>query len=276
MSLARALTRRYKADQQPEIAVQVPLARASTLKRLDKPIDRSQISLPIELISSTNVMAYEAPDIHPVDHPQSPLSAPSSADSFKSYDDSDHARSSASSMTSADISRESSPTIAEPKKSSSYFSSHTTSALSAQETLQAATYQQKVGPSLPQRAPSHTKKTHQALAHKRSMRLTQKSNDEAAATPAPLSPAKSSKPSIELHPSDPHTQPTENPFGAELAQVKEVAEEFGVRDVQIWDEEEQWILDNGLGRYAVEEYINEIQPLFSHAFSDTVYSPTWL
>ena len=108
------------------------------------------------------------------------------------------------------------------------------------------------------------------------MRLTQKSTEEAAATPAPLSPAKPSKPSIELHPSEPQPQLTENPFGAELAQVKEVAEEFGVRDVQIWDEEEQWLLDNGLGRYAVEEYINEIQPLFSDFLGDTLYSPTWL
>lgn len=70
----------------------------------------------------------------------------------------------------------------------------------------------------------------------------------------------------------------EHPFGAELAKVMEVAEEFGVKDVKIWDEEEQFLMDSGYGCFTADDYINEIQPLFGKAFYDTPVSniPVWL
>ena len=283
MSLARALTRRHKVEQPSEETPQISLGRATTLKRLDKPIDRSQISLPIELISSTNVMAYEAPDIRPA-NPHSPLSASSSA-SFKFSDDSDAPRSSTSSMTSPDISREPSPTVAEPNKQASYFqqpimklATKPFPGSNAPAKLQTSSSQENLRPSLPQRAMSHTKTTHQALARKRSTRLSDKSN-EPVAHPAPLSPMKvsKSKPSTELPQKHPQPEHREHPFGAELAQVQEVAREFGVKDVRILDEEEQWIIDQGFGRYTADEYIKEIEPLFATRFdSDTPHTPTWL
>ena len=70
----------------------------------------------------------------------------------------------------------------------------------------------------------------------------------------------------------------DHPFGAELEQVKELAEEYGGNEVQIWDEEEQFLVENGLYRFAVEDYMDEIRPLFSTAFDDGPYIPTtdWL
>ena len=68
----------------------------------------------------------------------------------------------------------------------------------------------------------------------------------------------------------------DNPFGAELAQVKEVAQSFGVRDVRIWDEEEeQFLVDNGLCKFAADDYIGEILPLFRGVFA-VEEAETWL
>ena len=75
----------------------------------------------------------------------------------------------------------------------------------------------------------------------------------------------------------------DHPFGAELAQVKEVAEEFfgaGSQDaVRIWDEDEQFLVDNGLCKFGVDDYVDEIKPLFGVAFAEGPYADgaaTWL
>ena len=84
-------------------------------------------------------------------------------------------------------------------------------------------------------------------------------------------------PKTPIGPSLPQPENEDHPFEAELAQVKEVAEEFGVTDVRIWDEEEQWLVEHGYYKYGVEDYMNEIQPLFGKLIDDVPYSPTtWL
>ena len=276
MSLARALTRRHKlSSQSNETLPPMPIIRTGTVKKLDHPVDRSQISLPIELISTTNVLAYEAPDIHP-SNPKSPLSSSSSAGSLRSYGDSDNGRSSASSLTTPEISREGSPTATEYNKHS-YFNSVSVKPAavpSVPATPQTTNFKENIAPSVPSRAMSHTKKTHQALAHKRSMRLSNKS-DDTIPPPPPLSPSKAPKTPTE--PARPQLEHEDHPFEAELAQVKEVAEEFGVTDVRIWNEEEQWLVENGYCKHGVEDYLNEIQPLFGKLIDDVPYSPTtWL
>ena len=69
-----------------------------------------------------------------------------------------------------------------------------------------------------------------------------------------------------------------HPFGAELAQVNELAEEFGGRDVTIWDEEEQFLVENGLQKFGAEDYILEIQGLFGGVFDDKPFpmSTGWI
>jgi len=118
-------------------------------------------------------------------------------------------------------------------------------------------------PAVPSRALSHTKQTHQVLARQRSIsRLSGENQLEQSSRAV----------STELGSVDEH------PFGAELAQVMEVAEEFGVKDVCIWDEEEQFLFNQGLGQFSAEDYINEIQSLFGKAFYDGPISnlQTWL
>lgn len=58
-----------------------------------------------------------------------------------------------------------------------------------------------------------------------------------------------------------------HPFGNELAQVSELAEEFG-GTVHIVDEEERELISRGLYKFDAEDYVNEIYGLFANAFGD--------
>jgi hypothetical protein len=66
---------------------------------------------------------------------------------------------------------------------------------------------------------------------------------------------------------DSHT----HPFGKELAQVSEIAEEYGIskEKLAVVDEEEQELVSRGLLKFRADDYISEIQGLFMSAFADT-------
>jgi hypothetical protein len=69
-----------------------------------------------------------------------------------------------------------------------------------------------------------------------------------------------------------------HPFGQELAQVSELAEEFGVKEkMEIIDEEEQELLSRGLCKFGAQDYMDEIQGLFSYAFDENpVPTQMWI
>lgn len=69
-----------------------------------------------------------------------------------------------------------------------------------------------------------------------------------------------------------------HPFGAELAQVNELVEVFGAKDVTIWDEEEQFLTEHGLQKFGAEDYVMEIQGLFGGVFDDCAFpmSAGWI
>jgi len=58
-----------------------------------------------------------------------------------------------------------------------------------------------------------------------------------------------------------------HPFGKELAQVNEVAEEFGLVTGNFM-EEEQDLISRGLRKFTVEDYLDEIQGLYGGVFED--------
>jgi hypothetical protein len=58
-----------------------------------------------------------------------------------------------------------------------------------------------------------------------------------------------------------------HPFGRELAQVNEIAEEFGAT-ARLLDEEEQEIMSKGLCKFGVEDYLDEIAGLYGGIFED--------
>jgi hypothetical protein len=63
--------------------------------------------------------------------------------------------------------------------------------------------------------------------------------------------------------------PEPHPFGNELAQVTELAEEYGVQSkMQVIDEEEQELISRGLFKFDAEDYMSEIESYFTAAFYD--------
>lgn len=63
----------------------------------------------------------------------------------------------------------------------------------------------------------------------------------------------------------------EHPFGNELAQVSELAEEYGISQekMAVVDEEEQELVSRGLFKFRAEDYMHEIHGLFMSAFSES-------
>jgi len=63
----------------------------------------------------------------------------------------------------------------------------------------------------------------------------------------------------------------QHPFGHELAQVSELAEEYGIskEKLAIVDEEEQDLISRGLFKFRAEDYMSEIHGLFVHAFGES-------
>lgn len=210
-------------------------------------IKRSAISSPLGLVSSTNALAYSAPNI------------------YGSSDESDN------SMTFSQSSRATTPesdapSPMEPNHLSTYFNSaRTVSSRRSKDSID------NESPLIPKRMPSHTKKSHQAAARKRSESQTLQQPPNTIHTP----PATNVRTSSDMFSSKPDVN---HPFGAELAQVNEVAEGFGARDIIIMDEEEQYLMTHGLCKFGAEEYIDEVQGLFGgiHNNPFSPFSSVWI
>ncbi|MCJ1292354.1 hypothetical protein MMC34_003904 [Xylographa carneopallida] len=255
MSLARALTKRYRSHETSSAIPPTP-GRAASTRKFDRHFDRNQISLPIELLSTTNVLALTAPDLHDLHD----FNSSSSASSATSFDDSSSSRaaSSSSSISSPDSpSRECSPVIVEPNHLSTYFEVPSKARSSVGSHRQSNASVDADAPAIPSRAISHTKKTHQALARERSQSMIR--------SPPTSLPTNAPRSSLDMFSNKPDAN---HPFGAELAQVNELAEDFGVQDITVWDEEEQFLVEHGLQRFTVDDYVNEIQGLFGGVSDD--------
>lgn len=264
MALARALTKRAKRTEAP-----APLpTREGSVRFPTGTIQRGKISLPTELLSTTNVLALNAPDIRSI-------SASSSNSSLRSGEDSDFSHLSHSfidsPLTSAETSSiESSPVTPEPHYGHTSFLKEATPARSAtvsgMRSTSAGSDSSIDIPAIPQRAESHSKKAHEHLARKRSMsRLSPPPTAMPTTTTASRTSVDFFRASV-----DPS-----HPFGKELAQVNEVAEDFGA-SAAVLDEEEQIILNQGLRKFGVEDYVMEIQGLFGGVFEDQVGQMAWI
>lgn len=204
-------------------------------------IKHNVISAPLELISTTNVLAYNAPNL------------------YASSDESDGSMtfSGSSRATTPESSPMEGPSPVEPNHLSSYFHSDRSAS-----TRRSKDSTDNDSPTVPSRSISHTKKSHQAAARKRSSPKT-------LAPPNAIHEPISTHGSLDMFSGNPEA---DHPFGAELAQVNEVAERFGARDVLILDDEEQYLMSQGLCKFGAEDYVDEIQGLFGGSFNNP-YSP---
>lgn len=233
MSLARAFTKRMKRGDDSGLS---RLGRGNTVK--NTPAIRPQISSPIEFLSTTNVHALNAPDIRKVsDSSSNSSSAGSVVDSdFSSMFD-------RSFLTNGDNDSTPSTPITPPQESKGFF--------------EATIESMPEAPKIPQRAPSHSKKAHVELSRKRSMQRL-------SPPPTSLNRSSSVRDTTRIEEEinmEPH------PFGAELAKVNEVAEEFRGSTILL-DEEEQFMASQGLCKFGVMDYLEEIAGLYGGIYEN--------
>lgn len=227
-----------------------PVRNPSTRKH-DGPIQRSAISAPLELLSTTNVLAFNAPNIYA-----------SSTSSVSDDSDSSFTFCNSSRGTTPDTSSIGSiPSPLEPNHLSTYFQAPGRSS-SAAGSHRFSTDTEV--PTIPSRALSHTKKSHEAVARQR-----QRSLSRSIPPPTAIHTTANARDTIDMFS---NKVDANHPFGAELEQVNELAEEIGARNVMILDEEEQYLMSQGLLKFGVEEYMDEIQGLFGGSFGNP-FSP---
>ncbi|KAI0392869.1 hypothetical protein F5Y17DRAFT_333984 [Xylariaceae sp. FL0594] len=289
MSLARAFTTR-RVKQSSTDAGALP-HRSNTITRGfgQSGSIRNKISSPMELTHTTNMLAYNAPDLYPQSSPSPPRT--SRSDDETSLDSPSTAMSSP--PTSPDIS---SPALTlessespEPNHLSCYFSPTPLKPTPSSGSVQ------DQPPRIPKRAPSHTKKaSFENMANKQT-RLSNQSN-QTVSTGSSIGLSRSSSTStsgtsvasdalsqkfvssnpvtlpVTVAPSPPaprfrrptHGSESQHPFGHELAKVTELAEELGVKDkLQGIDDEEEQLLSKGLYKFSAEDYLTEIHGLLS-------------
>lgn len=330
MSLARAFTtRRAKVFGGGGDSEGKPVRSHTVKTSLSGPI-RSKISGPVELIHTTNMLSYNAPDIQ-----KEPKTASStSSSSLRSDGSSDHFPTGASSpLTSPDSpfprdDKDAKPSsAAEPNHLSCYFTLPGQSSVPTPEV-----------PAIPKRSPSHTKRSYEPLARKPSVsrlaesksheplgrkpsvsRLSEQSSrtvstkgsfsfsrsssaststtasshhsiggHQAAKTshmaPPPVPAALSTSAAVQHH-KEPVAASESHPFGQELAQVTELAEEYASAAADkkrpAASKEDQELADLGLKKFTPEDYISEIQGLFATFFNESraharAPAPQWI
>lgn len=224
------------------------LGRGNTVRHPQNNMDHIKISSPIELLSTTNVHALTAPDIRKVS-----ADASSSSSSTHSTNDSEFSTIDRSFLFGNNDSNSTLATPLTPPMGSEkgFFEDITTSTMPE-------------APQLPKRCPSHSKKAHVELSRKRSIQRM-------SPPPTSLNRAASVRDTTAMFSANVQEAVVadSHPFGAELAKVNEVAEEFGATMTSApIDEEEQEMLNKGLCKFGVEDYINEIVGLYGGVFED--------
>ena len=270
MSLARAMTKRMKRTEAPEKTMP---SRSKSVKNLNLQINRNQISLPVALLSTTNTLVYDAPDIASMDL-AAMRNVPSSK-STHSVDDSDRSisgRSRASSQGSRDTltdasSVASSPTEHAPNHLSGYFSAPNGKQLrksaSTNSISQVKEETTEPVPAIPQRAVSHSKRAHVQLAQKRSMHNLG-SRGTSISSRGSLGSLREQRSSMDMFTTATISEEA-HPFGAELEQLNEVVEEFsGVARSAEEEADLEQMRKRDLATFCAADYMAEIQPLFSN------------
>jgi hypothetical protein len=314
MSLARAFTTR-RVKQSIQAAEEKANTRSNSVRGSVGTL-RHKISSPVELIHTTNMLSYNAPDIHP-------MSASSTGSSHRSDDDMSMSDSALTNGTTPPTS----PDVESPaKRSRSPEPNHLSCFFSVAPVQQqtAAPAARPEAPVIPQRAASHSKKQYNTLVRQRSASgLSHQSQQSqrtlstkasftfsrssstststsvsstpvhhhqhkpklpstASPAPAPIPASPPRQQSLPrqrsnsnsssgrrefAEPQQPqqHQHHHHHPFGNELAQVSELAEEYGVQEqmVDMTEREEQAMLQKGLLKFSADEYMSDVRGLFA-------------
>lgn len=289
-SLTRAFTTR-RVKQSLELAAEHRAAdktgnkpqRSKTTKGNANAL-RTQISAPVELIHTTNMLSYNAPDIS-----RSNSTAPSSSNSSRksSDEDSDSANTGTSSPpTSPEVdAHEDKPEGPQTNHLSCYF-------VAPGQPKDYVFQDVPPVPAIPKRSPSHTKKASlDKIARQRSVSSMSRESERTVSTKASATfsrssssstgasfashnsataPPKPPMPAMAHQASQQSQRPTTSdahPFRHELAQVSEIAEEFGIKNSAL-EEEEFALKERGLYKFSAESYLGDVQSLFTAFFQE--------
>lgn len=241
MDLARAFTKRSK---RPEGLYGGPTRMLSTRKQ-DGSVNHNAISSPLELLSATNALAYDAPSLHQASDSDSPMSSlPSSRDT-----------------TPDSSSIECLPSPLEDNHLTDFFR-NPGAPLSPKSSVRRST------------SSAGGENSSFATRMRSQLRKSQSntSTDRDAALPIPIMPkASQSRDSAEMS-SQKNLSNDLHPFGAELAQVDELAEEIGGRDVI--DQDEHYLVGRGLHQWTADDYMNDIIAFFEDSSMNPYGSPS--
>ncbi|KAK4162079.1 hypothetical protein QBC43DRAFT_87165 [Cladorrhinum sp. PSN259] len=307
MSVVRAFTtRRVKQSLQTSELNSSP--QRSNTKNASGGSIRNKISSPVELLHTTNVLAYNAPDLYP-----NPKTASSTGSSHRSDDDmSDAFTAGTTPPTSPDI--ETSPKrILNPKRTVSPEPNHLSTYFAAPgRTVEAPTRTQ--APIIPQRAPSHSKTAYNNIVRQRSASNVSANSQQSASTNASYTFSRSSSsnstatsaasqvsaspvqhrmkhsgaaaaaaaafvaatppPQVQRYQHRKEYSESQHPFGPELQQVSEIAEEYGIKEqVNVADAEDKEMIAKGLLKFTASDYLGEIQGLISSFFVEEQPNP---
>lgn len=267
MSLVRAFTTKRNKPEDTKTSAYV--GRAAS-QRGGKPVFRSQISAPVALVSTTNPLSYDAPNIagtFPIGYSSTTSQSPRSSEG----DDSDASTLSIDSNTDASSVEDSpltSPEL-EPNHLSCYFKPAVNTATPTRSPS-SSTRPSFDAPSIPQRVPSHSKKAHEFVHRKRSVQRLMSP------------PASVIRHSNEMF-SPPQEEAVEapkehHPFSSELAKLDEAVEDITlvVRDAE--EDEDAAVMSSwgkyGLAKFDVAAYLLEIDALIEEA--QPVDQPVWI
>ncbi|KAL6869812.1 hypothetical protein ACO1O0_001143 [Amphichorda felina] len=295
MSLSRAFTtRRVKGNNDLGDSAKVP-HRSNTLHKpsSQQPL-RHKISAPVQLVHTTNMLSYNAPDIVPPRPSRTNL-----ATAKTTSDESDSMRTNESTPpTSPDDEPHDELRIPQPNHLSTYF-------MAPGSTIAGPPAD---APAIPKRSPSHTKKiSYDIMGRKGSVSRMSKESDQSnhsltfsrssststtasstAPTTAPYTvkrapPMPQSVPKMAPIPQSqrPPAKVDTNPFGAELAQVTELAEEFSNKGrLDVVDEDEQYLRSRGLSKLSADDYLNDVHALMATFWPQPTHSkpatPLWI
>ncbi|KAK5128616.1 hypothetical protein LTR08_004045 [Meristemomyces frigidus] len=261
--LARAFTTRRN---KPEMQISTPMFGRAASLRGGKPVSRAQISSPVALLSTSNVLLNNAQSIAgtaPIEY----RSISSGSSTSGSADDSGASTANGSihsteSVTDAS-SVDESPISSEPKHNhlSCYFNPAVDTQTRSPSVSPRSSIRSCDTPRVPQRAPSHSKKAHEGLHRMNSVKRL------LSPPPTGRDATRSSTDFFNGANSSFVEAPMDSPFGRELAQLDAVAEEYGqvVYDAET-DADMNAMTSFGLAHFAASDYLSEIQGLICDTF----------
>ncbi|KAM4055091.1 hypothetical protein HRG_005900 [Hirsutella rhossiliensis] len=258
MSLSRALTTcRLRLSSDFIDGGNMPRSNSTR-----KAVPRHKISAPIQLIHTTNMLSYNAPDL--------PRPSRSNSTTTRPDDDSDAQTAASTPPTSPEVAPGERPSSPQPNHLTSYFKQPAGSLAASEEDP----------PKIPKRAPSHTKKnSFENLARSRSSSRLSRDSDFSASTRPGQTFSRSASTSTRA--SSQHPSNETHPFGQELAKVHELAEEYSVGDgLATIDEEKLYLDSRGLKKLTADDYLGVVQGITSTFFPEAKHAtpvvPLWI